>query len=593
MHGPDLSLTLDLRGYTWPKKALLKKDIGKRREPTHVRQIALASPPHKKSGDGTASVQHTSAKGQTSQGQLDRNQRENHHLPLRRGVASPAQLAVVEHALALFLRISKGTNGQAPDPESAHALIRGGLALRLIVDLGRDPNQLSRLARIHMEVEETPTGWGLVSWWRDGSLKLGWWLPAGVHINTRSGFAEDAARGAIWLPVLERTHQWLDFAGVAQIGWCSRLLRRTPSGLGSDIAAFRNWAAQALGSLGNAFPTPEALAGALVDRLAWQPTGDRVVTNQITGRDMNRSAARSYYTRWPSKKAAKRYLEQVDDPAAEPSLTASADGSPSIAMPAFVDDAVTSKGQRTSLATLQDLLALQPRTLDRRRNVVEEHAALVVRLWVVLALSTAARGITRWVPDTRRIEPRTGAFLVRDKDLSSVDPPDTKRGRSFGAALGRSRLVFLHPTGRSLLERYHAHLHAISKRPELSDRARKLILGHILRFKNGELLPLLVLNRHSDGKRLLVRKVGPLWISAWAKANLNEDLARNFARHALRSGLAGQIPQDAIDALLGHFDHGTEHWRNGSAFDPVVYRALLHAVFEAYFGDVADFTKYG
>jgi hypothetical protein len=260
-------------------------------------------------------------------------------------------------------------------------------------------------------------------------------------------------------------------------------------------------------------------------------------------------------------------------------------------MPAFARSAATLKGQKPCVATVRAILELQDRRLDRRRDIAQEHAALVARVWLALALATAARGVTRWVPGASRLEPRTGALLVLDKDRASTGPAAGSRGNSLGSALGRARLVFVHPVVRALLEQYVDHLRALALRKDLHASSRALVERHVASLEAGGLVPFLEIVRDRTGGKLMVREIGPSWLQARFLDQLGEDLTPNFARHALRSGLAGRVPQPALDALLGHFDHGTEPWTNGSALDPVPYRAILHAVFEAHFSDVASFEN--
>lgn len=530
------------------------------------------------------------------QGLMDHSQRRNHELRLRGGVATPAQVAATEHALRIFMRAAASADTLGSSDFYADPIARGGLALRLTLDLGRDPEQLSRLTRIDLDTatDARPIDWGLVSWQTKDGIKHGWWLPAGVHVHSKSLTPDEAVRGSVWLPLLARTQPWLALEGETQIvSVRSPILKRTPEGVEEDMTAFIKWARGALSSLGKALPLPQALARSLSDQMAWQPTGDRTLANHISGQDIKRSTSRSYYSSLSSVQATNHYMEAVRSPPCHSSLTTDSAGNQNLAIPSFLQKARTLNRQKTSIDTLKDILILQPARLDRRRNIVDEHAALITRVWIVLALSTAARGITRWVPGVQRLEPRTGALIVMDKDRTDTDLPIKQPSKTLGSALGPARLVFLHPVARALLAHYQDHLKKLAGRKDLDDNASKLLQDHTARLQNGELVPFLEIARHNEKQPILAHEVAPSWIKARIQAQLSEDLSPNFARHALRSGLIGHIPQAAIDALLGHFDHGTEHWSNGSAFDPVSYRAMSNAVFEGHFKDVASFKNNG
>lgn len=516
-----------------------------------------------------SSWQHTGALGS--------RRLQNHFLPLRTSVATPGEVAATEQALAVLLP-------QVQNDGSAicAALAQAGLTVRLMIDLGRSAGGLSRLARVHLAPDEVlaPPPWGLVSWRHGAALKYGWWLPAGVHIEPEKGALADQARGAIWLPVLQRTEPWLEVAGL--MGEVSR-----HDVISADVARhaaeFLAWGRRTLGPLGRALPTMEKLPGALNTQLTWQPAGDRILANQITGKDMEHSRARSYYSSLSTTKAARQYTRAVSSPPSQASLV-SADGEEgTIAMPAFAMSASTQQNRKPGIETVKALLELQPARIDRRRDLVEEHKALVIRLWLALALSTAARGVTNWVPGPPLVEPRTGGLLVLDKDFRQAN------GDSFGTMLSRARLVFLHPAVRALLARYLGHLRQLVTRQDVESRSRLLIEEHVAALDAGRVVPFLILRRHADGRQLNAQEAAPSWITD-ELADL-EHVPRNFARHTLRSALIGHVPQAAIDALLGHADSGTEPWEAGSALDPAGYRALLQVIFEAHFADIADFRN--
>jgi hypothetical protein len=230
----------------------------------------------------------TSNDSNQSRGAANRAHRDNHGLPLREGAATPAQLAATEQALGILLRTIQ--NARIRD-----GLMRTGLAVRLTLDLGRDAVQLAQLHRIHLDADssELPPAWGLVSWGSVSTIKYGWWLPAGVHIDPKKADGGESVRGAIWLPVLERTRPWLVALDCLDDQEWRPLLGKSAKDIKRDTASFRAWARATLGPLGSALPGANQLSGALAEQLAWQTTGDRALANQVSGRDMKRSAPRN------------------------------------------------------------------------------------------------------------------------------------------------------------------------------------------------------------------------------------------------------------------------------------------------------------
>lgn len=105
-----------------------------------------------------SSIDQTSTGHMQSSGALARAQRDNHNLPFRKGVATPGQVAATERALSILLRSLKNSHLDAE-------MVRAGLTVRLMLDLGRNAEQLSRLWRIHLDANAhtSPSAWGLVS----------------------------------------------------------------------------------------------------------------------------------------------------------------------------------------------------------------------------------------------------------------------------------------------------------------------------------------------------------------------------------------------------------------------------------------------
>lgn len=514
-----------------------------------------------------------------------RAHRDNHHLPLRKGVATPAQVAATERALGILLRSLENSH-------SGDEMVRAGLTVRLMLDLGRNAEQLSQLWRIHIDADDDspPDAWGLVSWMRAGAAKYGWWLPAGVHRDPKLADRGEEARGKIWLPVLERSKPWLTIAGCTQELGQRRLLDATSQDVKRDVATFQSWAKTTLGPLSHALPRADRLPGVVTEQLAWHPTGDRTLAKQLSGQDMEHSVARSYYTSVSTEKAARHYAKAMASPVSDLSLVAQADGSADIVMPAFTQSALTRENPKGSPKTMRsalELLGSKPDQRQKDRELIQSHNSLVMRLCILLALSTASRSVKEWVPGLHRIEPRTGGLIVLDKDRTADDPPDRGGGKTLGSTLGRARLVFLHPVVREMLGFYLDHLRKLASRTSVDAKSKTLISQHVEGLESGELLPFLVLKAHSKG--IVAEIVGPAWFEG-EQAGLT-DVPANFARHTLRSGLLGNVPQSAIDAHLGHFDRGTEPWSNGSAFDPSAYRALLGVIFEAHFGEAAKFDQ--
>ena len=517
------------------------------------------------------------------QGSQARAQRDNHHLPFRSGVATPGQLAATEQAISILLR-------SLEELYVSDEMVRAGLTVRLMLDLGRDAVQLAGLKRMHLDTNDLnpPDRWGLISWACSGATKYGWWLPAGVHVESKAA-NRDVARGEIWLPVLDRTKPWLAIAGLMQDLGPRPLIAETSAAVKRDVSCFFAWAKTTLGPLGHSLPRADRLAGSLTEIMAWQPTGDRTLANQVSGQDMEHSVSRGYYTSLSTPTAAKVYAKAMPSTVSEISLVA---GSGKIEMPAFAKTALTRKNPKGSPELMRSMLGRlsnKPDGRQKRFEIIQSHKHLVIRLWIVLALSTGSRSLIKSLPGLERIEPRTGGMVVLDKDRKGDDNPHPNNGKTLGSTLGRARLVFLHPTVREILVVYITHLKKLARRADLDADSKNVITEHVEALETDKLMPFLELKRHTDKKTLFVKPVQSGWIEAEFKDLA--DVRANFARHTLRSGLIGHTPQSAVDALLGHFDRGTEPWSNGSAFDPSAYRALLRAIFEAHFKEDGDFKK--
>lgn len=506
-----------------------------------------------------------------AQGALARAHRDNHHLPLRKGVPTPAQIAITEQALQVLLR---SLQASLPDRQ----LLRAGLTVRLILDLGRDEEHLSRLSRIHVgERDSTPSdAWGLMSWNDGDDTRYGWWLQAGVHVDQDKSDAAEEIRGVVWLPLAERTIPWLALAGLIDDMQHGPLLPGNAQDLENNVAAFKAWATRTLGALGGAIPSGGRLSWALTEQLAWHPTGDRTLAMQLTGRDMNHSNARSYYTSVPVPRAAKLYAAAIQSPVSPLSQTAS--GPNGIAIPAYAYSALTRKEPKGSLDQARTAFGSTATKPDKRANddrtLIADHNMLVAKLWIALALSTASREKHEMLPGLQRIEPRTGSLMVLDKKRKADEPQDEPEG---------ARLVILHKAVREMLEYYRDHLRTLANRPTFDEKSKARILDHAYRLGTEGSQPFLVLEERAG--RLAALEAEATWIER-ALGEYQMPQA-NFARHSLRSGLIGDVPQSAIDALLGHFDRGTYPWSKGSAFDPAAYRALLNVIFEANFAELA------
>ena len=508
------------------------------------------------------------------QGAKARAHRDNHYLPLRKAAPTPAEIAATEQALQVLFR-----SLQASACETQ--LLRAGLTVRLMLDLGRSEEHLHRLCRIHVDGGDPapPKERGLVSWEAGDKLSYGWWLPAGVHIDKNGADHADLIRGDVWLPLLERTALWLNAAGLIDDRQPRPLLNGSPEELQSDVVVFRDWVQDTLGSLGRAVPKAGKLMKAVTEQLAWHPTGDRTLAMQLTGRDLEHSNARSYYTSVSVPKAAKHYAMAMRSPISNHSLAISAEDKCATAMPAFAQSALTRKEPRGSLETIRLALSLVDQRPDNRKadkGLVNAHNEFVLKLWIALALCTAGRSFNEWVPGLQLIEPRTGALMVLDKNKAD----DQDEGEPSSA-----RLVFIHSSVREMLQHYNDHLRKLLARPTLDEKSRVLIKRHLTGLQGRGLQPFLELQLESD--KLVAKAVEPKWIVEVLAGLAN--VPSNFARHCLRSGLVSDIPQSGLDALLGHFDQGTEPWTNGSALDPAAYRALVNVIFDAYFAEEAKF----
>jgi hypothetical protein len=515
-------------------------------------------------------------------GMLDAAQRENHDLPLRSAAFSPAQVGALKLALDTGLR--RLAAGQfEPDPGSRLTLSRGGLLIRLMIDLGREVGQLAEFAHTWLQPDPSasPDSWGLVSWAKDHSVRHCWWLKPGPRGN-KSILPSDG----IMLAFLPETERWFELAHlplvpapgsvctVTAVVKSARLFDRSEVEMHEDVAAFIRWAKGILGPRGallNDLTSPATIAR---EQISWKRHGDRVLAERVTGKDSAHAKKFYTYMRFKNRKEYRTWVEARDKAELEKELAKEL-----AVLAAWVegdDKAIEPSALRRALLDFDW-------RIDRRKDIVVEHRRITVLLWLVLSVAVASRARRKPCPSPHAIDPRTGALLVLDKRTEKKKPQsESSVNLPPGERLGDARIVFLPRRVRLLIVAYHEHLRSLSKRADLLMRTRKRCASLARRLDEGLPIPFFELKLQDGTNRKSHAVLSPTAIAQHTSGMLDLLLERNFARHMLRGALIGQISHEVIDAQLGHWAQGVEPWSNGSALDPIMFRAMMSAVQAAF-----------
>lgn len=517
------------------------------------------------------------------QGAFQSAQRKNHRLKLSSAVLSPAQVAALETALTVaYQRLL--VDKQRPHQSLPPCVLSGGLILRLMIDLGRDVAEIAGFAHTWVvpKSRNMPSRWGLSSWIAGPLIGRCWVLRPGVgNQNQRTQIR------AIQRVCLPRTERWLDLAGLLpDRSSVPPLSPQHPSGppvpmfsvsvqqLELDVDCFLKWARKILGPRGrllNNLPSPASI---IAEDIRWAENGDRALADIMTGTDGE--DAKQDYT-YPGEEVLDAQDEALAQRAGQTQPTV--EGKPEInATRATSTRAVDPQVFRTAFASVDW-------NIDRRRDIVTEHERLTILLWLTLSISIASRARIYPLPSLQLVDPRTGAFLVLDKATRKIKPQLSDDTAAFPAnALGDARIVFLPAALRRRIEAYRQHLRMLSARRDIRIDARLRISSLADRFDAGKLIWFFALRRLGQGKnaKIIMEPLRPKAVAYRVEKHLKLRLETNFARHMLRSGLVGRVSHEVIDALLGHWDQGTEPWATGSALDPMAVRAMMTAIGRAF-----------
>lgn len=175
------------------------------------------------------------------------------------------------------------------------------------------------------------------------------------------------------------------------------------------------------------------------------------------------------------------------------------------------------------------------------------HSALTHYTVVLSMLGMAVRPAHYPVLPYDGIDPATGFIVVEDD--RQQDP-------------FMSRLGWAPPVVRTQLAIYRSHLNRLanSKHGAALAAIRSTQPNHlaITQIEHGVLRSVTLYEVVKD-----IKKVH------------NINLKENFARHFLRTKLLGKCSTETLQALMGHWNQGTDPSGRGSGFDPLLYRADL------------------
>ena len=220
----------------------------------------------------------------------------------------------------------------------------------------------------------------------------------------------------------------------------------------------------------------------------------------------------------------------------------------------------------------------------RRRNfpsLNHLHDALLIYTWLMWSMCIGGREGMQPLLHPRQIDSESGFGIFCDKSytLPGTVAHVLDEDRSVPAAVAltnyKTRVIWTPPHVRAQLVAYQTHLELLRVHPGLTEKNRER-LGRLISVDPTR-LAFVRLTKTLDVVRLSPRSFMALLSgSAW-----QWHQPMNALRHYARSNFPESISIETIDALFGHWEVGVEPWFNGSALDPVLYRAdLEHAYSE-------------
>jgi hypothetical protein len=229
-------------------------------------------------------------------------------------------------------------------------------------------------------------------------------------------------------------------------------------------------------------------------------------------------------------------------------------------------------------------IPVQSLKIDRRRrasipDLAQLHEALLVYTWLMWSICVGGRESSQPLPHPDQIDRATGFGFFGDKGYT---PPGTAvhavaAARHVPAAEAltdyKTRLLWIPPHVRAQLVAYQSHLELLLVDPRITAknrvRLREAITRTPTRMAFVHLTPSLDVEPLRPGTFTAMLTAKP-W--EW-------NFPMNALRHFVRSSLTGKFSAETMDALLGHWEVGSEPWWNGSALDPLRYRSDLERAY--------------
>ena len=399
-----------------------------------------------------------------------------------------------------------------PNPDLLE--LEGALAILACLFTGRRLKELhqSRLTIAQRWPEEDPPP-GLVR----AADNCGWWLPAGKPPSA-------SAEQYVWIPAPELLTECLRIATRLRAGKGDPASLFTGSVEDVEIAARNLLRAP---HLRRASTTLEAVQRWLEHKLTQVAGGDAAVAAILTARTKNVVAKSPlHYTSCSQETLTRFWWAAVSEllvdkeRAAPPAIRARRSGSTFCPLP----------------QQMQDLRARLIGETRRARSFAGRSNAFVRYTAVLLSLGLTLRAAGR--PITVCQVPGSPDAVVVD-DTRNKDPMMT-------------RMIWLAQVVRQQLESLATHVANLGM---TATNDGTLILALI----DGGTAQQATLRDVLSGLPEVVAKQLPV----------------NFARHYVRSNLIGACSTETLQALLGHWNSGTQPWGGGSGLDPLLYRADL------------------
>lgn len=399
---------------------------------------------------------------------------------------------------------------------------------------------------------------------------MAWLLDSnGPRLTSTDKVTPDAG---IWIPVPTITVALLEKSGLKLAKMVAHYKagdqEKAKSIIKSHLRAFRIWCARIFG-LNVQFNLLGKIASDLAYRLANTPQCDPAIARVITSKLTRETVATSHYTSLTRERAA-RHVVQTLSSLGPPAMF------PQGAVTDIPEPRVLLGAPRTSShADLHEIMdqfsqPAVPFTDAEHADLMEFHNTLTLRVWLMTSLATGARRHTTPLLNPDNILPGN-LVLVNDKEAKAAGNPDVVDFQR-AALIPKSRVVALPDHVADQIRSYGEHMHRLRGFFETGSKPRATLDRWFDNYRtNARWEPVFWQPRNGTGKIMGLSRL----LRLRKKAGYEKIVQRimqvhgNHWRHYLRSEFLDRVPNEIIDAHLGHWQEAQGPWWEGACLDPV------------------------